>query len=137
MAAPYVLIRQPSTSGGTLGEILDPSGAHLCYTCERPWLDNAAEVSCIPAGVYTCVPHDSPKHPDTWELQDVPERTEILLHNGNTEKDSEGCIIVGSEQGTLGGLPAVLNSVATLNKLRQVLPDEFTIEVRWAAPLAT
>ena len=49
----YTLLREASSNNGTLGEIFNPDGSHLCYTCERPWMDNAPEVSCIPAGSFT------------------------------------------------------------------------------------
>lgn len=133
----YVLSRQPSAADGTLGELADSTGAHLCFTCELPWRDNTPDLSCIPPGVYDCIPHNSTDHPNTWELQDVPGRSAILIHSGNTEKDSLGCIVVGSELGTLDGLPAVLNSKVTLKMLQATLPGNFTLEVRWAAPLMT
>jgi hypothetical protein len=117
--------------------MLDPGGAHVCFTCELPWRDNAPETSCIPAGIYPCVPHNSPAHPGTWELQNVPNRSEILIHNGNTERDSLGCIVVGNEFGTIDGLPAVLNSQSTLGVLRKTLPQAFQLEIRWADPIET
>jgi len=128
----YSLVRQPSAPNGTLGEMLNPDGSHLCFTCERPWLNNQEDTSCIPVGIYTCVPHNSPAHPNTWELENVPGRTAILIHNGNTEVDSEGCILVGNQTGTMNGLPAVLNSVATLQMLRTNLPPTFTLAIAWA-----
>jgi hypothetical protein len=126
----YRLIRQPSETAGTLGEMLNPDGSHLCFSCELPWRDNKPNESCIPMGTYTCVPHNSGAHPNTWELQNVPGREDILIHNGNAaEVDSKGCILVGNEFGTINGFPAVLNSVATLNMLRSVLPSSFSLVV--------
>lgn len=125
----FTLVREASSNDGTLGEILNPDGSHLCYTCELPGQNNAPDVSCIPLGSYGCIPHDSAAHRNVWELQNVPNRIAILIHNGNTENDSLGCIVVGSQQGTLGGLPAVLNSNATLAMLQQTLPPNFTLVV--------
>jgi hypothetical protein len=126
----YTLVREASSPNGTLGEIFNPDGTHLCYTCELPWLNNDPQTSCIPIGTYTCVPHNSPAHPNTWELQNVPNRTAILIHNGNAAKvDSLGCILVGDPTGTISGFPAVLNSVATLNILRGKLPTNFTLSI--------
>jgi len=130
----YTLVREASSNKGTLGEILNPDGSHLCYTCERPWLNNISDRSCIPAGTYGCVPHNSDEHPDTWELQNVPGRSSILIHNGNTENDSLGCIIVGATQGTLNGFPAVLNSNVTLAMLRQTLPSSFILTIAGPNP---
>jgi|SRR5271154_4615941 len=130
----YTLAREASSNNGTMGEILNPDGSHLCYTVERPWLNNASDQSCIPAGTYACVPHNSPDHPGTWELENVPGRSAILIHNGNTEKDSLGCIIVGATQGTLNGFPAVLNSNTTLAMLRQTLPSNFMLTITGPDP---
>ncbi len=126
----YTLTRQASSNDGVLGEIRDPTQEHVCYTCELPWLENAPKTSCIPTGTYTCLPHDSEAHPNTWQLQNVPNRSEVLIHNGNAAKeDSLGCILVGSAFGKKDGLPAVLNSVATLNLLRQQLPKTFVLVI--------
>jgi hypothetical protein len=126
----YTLVREASSNNGTLGEILSSDGTHICYTCELPWLNNTPDQSCIPTGSYTCVPHNSAEHPNVWELANVPNRTGVLIHNGNTEKDSLGCIIVGSQKGVLNGLPAVLNSDVTLNMLRQTLPPTFSLTIQ-------
>ena len=126
----YTLNRQASSKTGTLGEMRNPDGTHLCYTCELPWLNNAPDTSCIPTGTYTCIPHNSPAHPNTWELQNVPGRNEVLIHNGNAaEQDSKGCILVGSTFGEIAGFPAVLNSVTTLNMLRGSLPRNFVLVI--------
>ena len=130
----YTLVRQPSTANGTLGEMFDPTGAHLCYTIELPWDDNMPDQSCIPTGTYTCVPHNSAAHPGTWEVENVPGRSSILIHTGNTEHDSLGCIIVGKTTGTLNGLPAVLSSQVALASMRQTVPSSFALTISWASP---
>lgn len=53
--------------------------------------------TAIPAGTYAVVPHDSPKFGKIMPmLQNVPGYQYVLLHQGNTNKDSEGCLLVGS-----------------------------------------
>jgi len=52
-----------------------------------------------------------------------------LVHNANDIDDLEGCIAVGSSFGTVNNLPAVINSVATLDMLNQKLPDEFDLTI--------
>jgi hypothetical protein len=125
----FYLIRDTMLPNGTMGSICDPSGAILCATCELPWEDNAPDKSCIPVGSYIVIRHNSAEHPNTWEITGVPNRSGILLHNGNTENDSLGCIICGDGTGTIDGLPAVLNSVSTMAKLQQELPDTFILTV--------
>lgn len=111
---------------GTHGVIEDAEGNVICSTIERPWLNNAHGVSCVPDRDYPCEPHiKSNNGQHCWELQNVPDRTGILIHTGNTEGDSEGCIIVGlvaTEQG-------VGQSQAALDLLHQKLPSTFTLKI--------
>jgi len=110
----------------------------IAKTLENPWLNNVPNFSCIPAGKYIAKKYNSEKYPDVWELQDVKGRTLILIHIGNVERNTEGCILVGDswgflnrnmEDGTVEQEIAVLNSGKTLKKLRKILDDVFTIEV--------
>jgi hypothetical protein len=124
-----VTLRRDQTSAdGTFGTMFY-NGKQICLTCELPWDDNAPDASCIPAGNYQVIPHNSPDHPNTWEITGVPGRSGILIHNGNVETQSLGCILVGNSFGNVNGSPAVLNSVYTLNQLRQTLPSNFTITI--------
>jgi hypothetical protein len=84
----------------------------------------------IPAGQYSCIPHNSPKHPDTWEISNEPDRTEILIHNANLASQLLGCVAPGNTYGTISGENAVMNSVVTMDKLRKLLPDYFTLIVK-------
>lgn len=117
------------TANGTFGEIY-MNGEHLCFTCELPWQDNKTGISCIPAGTYECQPHDGVKFKRVWELENVPNRSAILIHNGNTVDDTDGCILVGDALGKLYGRPAVMNSQEMLGHLREVLPDTFTLTIK-------
>ena len=101
------LVRFASFKDRTIGR-LTYNGEHF-FTVERPWLDNQQNVSCIPTGVYKLGRVDSPKFgPGTWEIQDVPNRSNILLHAGNTQNDVSGCLAVGL--GVFGQLQGVSNS---------------------------
>lgn len=122
------LNRFRSDDQGTFG-MLTQDGATLCFTCELPWKDNEAEISCIPPGSYSCSAYSSQNHPNVWTIENVPNRSGILIHNGNTENDSKGCIIVGDKLGNINGLPAVLDSNNTLDMLRSVLSDSFTLTI--------
>lgn len=99
----------------------------ICLTLELPWINNKPEVSCVPAGVYRCLPHNSAAHPGTWELQNVPNRSDILIHTGNFAKDSKGCILVGQIFGATQ--PAILQSQAALVMLRNMLPPVFDLQI--------
>ncbi len=62
-------------------------------------------------GVYPLVweySHKFKRH--LWELKNVPGHTEIKIHHGNTNADTEGCILLGRKHGSLNGKTAVLSS---------------------------
>jgi len=67
----------------------------FAVTRELPWRDNKKSISCIPAGVYTAKRYSSKNYKNTFEVENVPGRTYILIHIGNFKSDSEGCILVG------------------------------------------
>ena len=121
------ILRQPSTDSGTFGSWYDDDGKELCVTVELPWLNNHPQTSCIPSGVYTVERYESPRHGQVWQVMNVPDRSNIEIHGANTINDLLGCIGVGDSYGNIDGLPAVLNSQVTLNKLRGILPDSFTL----------
>ncbi len=120
-----VLQRLSMTKDGTFG-VLMLNDRPLCVTLEDPWNNNAQNISCIPAGVYKCVRHNGAKYKNVWRLLDVPNRTAILIHSGNTTKDTQGCVLVGQSFGD----NAIIGSKAALDKLRSILPEEFSINIR-------
>lgn len=74
--------------------------------------------TCIPFGCYTVIVNRSPKMKrDLPRLQNVPHFDGVLIHRGNSAKDSAGCILVG-ENKVKGGL---LNSAPYEEKLTALL----------------
>ena len=122
----YYLDRFKFDDDGTFGRINDSNNNRLCYTCERTPNDDHP---CIPVGTYTFTAYNSPTKGAVWITQDVPGRSDIEIHAGNTEDDSLGCILVGDSLGIVNGLNAVLNSKVTLEKLHTILPDTFDLVV--------
>jgi hypothetical protein len=121
-----VLYRTLQDKYGTHGRMEDEAGKVSCYTIERPWLNNQHDVSCIPDGTYTCVPHvKSTNGQLCWRLLNVLNRSGILIHTGNTEDDSEGCIIIGLMYNDTG----VLESEMALEQLHKILPSNFELEI--------
>lgn len=100
-------------------------------TLELPWKDNERYISCIPPGSYTGIKHKSPKFGKSIWLQDVPDRSEILVHKGNFYTDIEGCILVGKRFSDLNadGHKDVTHSAATMEELFHKLKDE-PIDIR-------
>ena len=81
----------------TYGVLARDTGVPFALTLERPWLDNQRSVSCIPEGIYKAKRHRSPRFGETFWLQDVPGRSEILFHKGNIDDDTHGCLLVGEQ----------------------------------------
>ena len=93
-----LLIRDTFSKNSVIGELF-LNGERICDTLENPWLDNQRNISCIPEGVYDVrlrLPRESATRSYMHLLvKDVPNRDYILLHIGNTAKDTSGCILVG------------------------------------------
>jgi hypothetical protein len=113
---------------GTFG-VLSVDKQPVCVTLEDQWLNNKRGVSCIPEGVYVCYKHSGTKFKNVWEVRGVKDRTAILIHQGNTNTDTSGCILVGRMFAKFGQKHGVGRSVEALDMLRATLPDIFTIEI--------
>jgi hypothetical protein len=123
------LQRVAQSDKGTFG-VLVWDNVPLCVTLEDPWNNNFPNVSCIPAKTYEVKPWNGNKYKNVWEVTKVPGRSAILIHQGNSIKDTEGCILVGESFSTLGGMPSITRSLVTLDRLRAILPKEFTLEIK-------
>ena len=93
-----LLIRDTFSKESTIGELF-LNGERICDTLENPWQDNQRNVSCIPEGIYP-VRLRLPRESGTRDyihllVKDVKDRDYILIHIGNTAKDTSGCILVG------------------------------------------
>ena len=93
-----LLIRNTFSKKSTIGELF-LNGERICDTLENPWQDNQRNVSCIPEGIYP-VRLRLPRESGTRDyihllVKDVKDRDYILIHIGNTAKDTSGCILVG------------------------------------------
>ena len=93
-----LLIRDTFSKESTIGELF-LNGERICDTLENPWQDNQRNVSCIPEGIYP-VRLRLPRESGTRDyihllVKEVKDRDYILIHIGNTAKDTSGCILVG------------------------------------------
>ncbi len=125
-----IILRRISTNlqSGTFG-VLVVNNEPLCVTLEESWLDNIPQESCIPAGTYECRRYSGTKYQNVWEVKNVPKRSAILIHWGNTEKNTAGCILVGKYYAQFGEQRGVADSKATFEILRKELPDKFTLYI--------
>ena len=94
---------------GTFG-VLRLQKRAFCVTLEPPDKENQQSVSSIPAQQYICKRYSSQSYPNTWQITNVPGRSKVLIHAGNTVDHTEGCILLAQYFGKLKGDRAVLNS---------------------------
>lgn len=96
------LERKVFTEISTIGE-LSIDGVLFCDTLEdrvRAPGVKVPKATAIPEGVYQVVIDWSPNHNrDLPHVLDVPMFTGIRIHVGNTDVDTEGCILIGLRSG--------------------------------------
>ena len=110
----------------------DRTVVQQCDTLEPQWRDLKKEKkvrgkTAIPEGEYKIVMSPSAKfHRNMPYLKDVPQFEGIMIHPGNTVKDTMGCILVGVKSGT-----GLLVSRITFEKIMKILnsEDDNTIEI--------
>jgi Family of unknown function (DUF5675) len=116
----------------------------VLYTLEPPWEENRKATpelqgSCVPEGIYSLLPYNSPVHGHTWCLHNpdlnvygtepVPPggRDHCEIHSLNFAHQSEACIGVGLENkpmvdpATDVTEPAIEDSRAAMAKLLTIL----------------
>lgn len=109
------LIRVEESVDGSFGVVL-LDGRAFCVSLEPEDNGNAIGTSNIPHGVYRCERVVSPRFGETFQVTDVPGRSHILFHAGNTEDDTAGCILLARKFGVLGGKRGVLSSGVTFRE---------------------
>ena len=116
---------------------------YSCDTLELPWLDNQKRISCIPEGEYDVIKHVSPKFGECFWVLNVPDRSEILLHdkvnfvgskNPRTQKsDILGCVIPYETSMDIDGDGvrdiAPKSSTVAMQKLLKILPNKFKLKI--------
>lgn len=124
------LARVSEYKDATLG-VLCLNERPMFVTLEDKWRDNEKMVSCIPKGKYTIKHHQSPKFGTCYKVINVPGRNEILIHAGNTHKDTHGCILLGLMYGAVGSEAAILSSRAAVTNFMIEMKgvDEAELEI--------
>ena len=92
-------IKKDDKSEGIYGEMVLPTGQRF-VTLERSYKDNRKDDSSIPPtdgeNPYRAIISYSPRFKrDLVKFKNVAGRENILIHYGNTVKDSQGCILLG------------------------------------------
>lgn len=125
------LVRVGEFENATYG-VMSIDDRPLFVTLEDAWRDNEKMVSCIPKGTYKIRRHQSPKFGECFMVLDVPNRSHILIHAGNSHKDTHGCILLGQNFQTEGPEARILASRPAVAKFMDILKhvNEAMLEVR-------
>ncbi len=117
------------TPFGTFGRLYVPE--YQCFTVERPWLNNTLKESCIPEGEYKIVlgAYNRGGY-EAYELLDVPERSLIKIHVGNTMDDLLGCIAPGKALGFIERKWAVTSSKKAFKEFMSAMGGSETSTLR-------
>jgi len=129
-----ILTRYHFTKNQTIGLLNIFDGSGLLFTCfilELSFLDNQVRKSCIPTGTYVLKKRISPKFGLSFILENVVDRSYILIHSGNYHTHTKGCLLTGNKLVDINndGLLDVVNSKDTLDEMLQILPDESKITI--------
>jgi hypothetical protein len=132
------VLRNTFTNRSTIGELY-VDGAFECFTLEdmvRPV--KVPGMTAIPEGVYVVsVSFSNRFRRPLPEIHNVPNFTGVRIHAGNTDADTEGCILVGKTKAR----DFIGNSRAAFDKLfariqQAAQREKIFIEVTSAAPAA-
>lgn len=128
-----ILTHTSFTPEGIFGKLEDANGGHICYTLEHSY-NNKPKLA---NGLYTCIRgphrlHNMTEDFITFEIKGIPDFdgksvSGVLFHWGNFDKDSQGCVLLGStENSTMIG-----NSRITFANFMKLLDgkDSFELEV--------
>lgn len=112
----------------TLG-VLYIDNKFFCYTLEPSWKNNKLN-SCIPDGTYKLVHYRSNKFGKCLIVNGVKNRDAILIHKGNTVRDTTGCILVGGYIGFISGICAVMTSAVVFMSLMSRLKSFNSVKLK-------
>lgn len=133
-----ILQRLETSEEGTFGRIDLNEGTF--FTGELPWRENAANISCIPTGMYRCLWTQSSRFSRSlYLISAVEQRTGVRIHPANLMGDMEsgfraqlnGCIALGEKLGWIEGQKAVLLSQPAVRRFEDLMEhQQFLLEVR-------
>lgn len=114
------LIRMEKSQDGILGTLVIDDRIQ-CFTLER-------DDTFIKPGQYQCRRFHGTKYPDTFEIC-VPGHTAVLFHVMNLEKESLGCVGLGSEVGYINGERAILESQKAFDKFMKFMGTDLEFRI--------
>jgi len=97
---------------------------------------NSPNIDCIPGEmIYDVKKVSTVKHPNSFLIKDVPDRTAVMIHIGNfatgKQVDTEGCQLPGMKHIDIDGNGTldVAQSTIAMGKMNELLPDEFKLYI--------
>ncbi len=121
---------------GILGILYDDKLEQCAVVLEHAYTEGNGYKAKLPDGTYTCQRGTHKLHNsipfETFEVMDVPGHDNILFHQGNYNKDSEGCLLLGASKANQANKEVMItNSKATFSKFMDKLKDidKFTLIV--------
>tara|TARA_R100001163_G_C4939638_1_gene112055 strand:- start:224 stop:625 length:402 start_codon:yes stop_codon:yes gene_type:complete len=129
-----VLNRLVDTGKETLGKLTihdELKDVYECKTLELSWKDNKQNISCIPFGEYLVSIRTSEKYGEHFIVNNVEDRSYILIHQANYHTQLRGCIAVGKKYSDINsdGELDVTSSKNTMKDLLEILPDSFYLNI--------
>ena len=124
-----ILIRTTKNEEITKGTLLvmeNDKTLFKCETIELPDKRNQKNISCIPEGRYIIKKRTSPKFGQHYIVENVPNRSMILIHTGNRKENTEGCILVGQRTGNDN---YIWHSRHALNDILELTPKELILSI--------
>ncbi len=123
MIPDIILLRVSKEPSGCFGVLLQDS-IPFAGTLERTYEVDGKQTVKIPPGNYTCVRTTFNKRGyQTYEILGVEGHSRLLFHRGNSEEDSDGCVLVGQGFGLSMGQNSVIYSVAGFHEFMRRLND--------------
>ncbi len=116
---------------GTIDVYKNEQFVFCLASLEQEWNNNEISNSCIPKGAYMISHYSSAKYPNVLILNKTEPRTKILIHSGNYNTHTKGCVLVGLTHSDINndGYLDVISSRTALKKLMKICKDETNISI--------
>ena len=137
--------RTQASKNAVISNVYSPDVKDLkLFGLERSWVHNRSNISCIPTGVYTLLPWDSPRYGHVWAFcggtvtpfsNDSPSyagRWGCLIHPANYWNQLEGCLALGQNTGEKNNDLCVWSSRKACDDFQELLGYEPLVAyIRW------
>lgn len=134
-----LVLQRISDDGQTTFGVFILDNKPICLSIENTWKFNKPNISCVPAGLYTCSILTTTKASGKTYRLDMKEmnlitgitRYAVDLHPGNDHTDTEGCILPVTYFAIINGVYGGARSVPAFRNLMNHLgEDTIELEIR-------